>query len=142
PLEVLLLTPDARPPCRSSDGAAGYDLFALHDVCIPARSQALVPTGVAVALPPGTYGRIAPRSGLALRKQLDTMAGVIDSDYRGELGGIVRNHGDQTAQLNKGDRFAQLILECCQIPPVQVVTSLDSTQRAAAGFGSTGLAEL
>jgi len=97
-----------------------------------------VPTGISVALPPGCYGRIAPRSGIALKHAIDVGAGVIDSDYRGEVKVLLFNHSDDAFAVHIGDRIGQLICEQCLIVPIVEVPELDSTERGAQGFGSTG----
>ncbi|RKP05110.1 deoxyuridine 5'-triphosphate nucleotidohydrolase, partial [Thamnocephalis sphaerospora] len=137
-LDVKLLSPFARLPTRSSPQAVGYDLHATEDVRIKPHSQEAVPTGLAIKLPEGTYGRVAPRSGLALRQAVDVHAGVIDPDYRGEVCGVLYNHGDKEVQLSRGDRFAQLIVEKVATPMVREVKELDETKRGTGGFGSTG----
>lgn len=98
----------------------------------------LVPTGISVAIPPGYYGRIAPRSGLALKNSIDVGAGVIDGDYRGKVGVILFNFDDQPFVISAGDRIAQLILEKYAEAPVEVVDTLPPTTRGSGGFGSTG----
>ncbi len=139
-LRVRLLHPDAVAPRRASDGAAGYDLCVTKAIAIESGGWTLAPTGVAIATPPGTYGRIAPRSGLAVRHGLGVGAGVVDSDYTGEVGVVLMNHGDKPIQLNKGDRVAQLVLERIATPDVEVVDGeLESTERGGGGFGSTGV---
>ena len=97
-------------PSRGTTGAAGYDLATSEATVVPAHSKCLVKTCLAMALPPGCYGRIAPRSGIAL-KFIDIGAGVIDSDYRGEIGVILFNFGDEDFMVNMGDKIAQLIFE-------------------------------
>lgn len=139
-LDVQLLSPLARLPGRGSANAAGYDLFASQEVVIPAHTQKLVPTGIAMRLPEGTYGRIAPRSGLAVKNAVNVHAGVIDRDYRGEVKGVLINHGDQEVTVKQGDRFAQLVVEKIAEPPVREVAQLDDTERGTGGFGSTGVA--
>ena len=84
-LQVRKLAPSARLPVKGSSFAAGYDLHASEAAVVPARGKALIPTGLAFAIPHGNYGRIAPRSGLAVKNFIDVGAGVIDSDYRGEV---------------------------------------------------------
>ena len=91
--------------------AAGYDLSASADCVVPGRGRALVKTDISMACPEGTYGRIAPRSGLAWKKFIDVGAGVVDADYRGDVGVILFNFGDEDFVVNPGDRVAQLILE-------------------------------
>lgn len=107
---------------------------------IPPRGKALFKTDIAIAVPAGTYGRVAPRSGLALKHGIDTGAGVIDEDYRGNVGVILFNHSDVEFTVAAGDRIAQLILEKIETPPIQCVEDLDDTARGAGGFGSTGVA--
>ena len=96
-------------------------------------------TGLSISFPVGLYARIAPRSGLALKKFIDVGAGVVDSDYRGDVGVVLFNHGDQEFQVKMGDRIAQLILEKIDTPPVEEVQGHDSTVRGTCGFGSTGV---
>ena len=96
-------------------------------------------TGLSISFPAGLYAKIAPRSGLALKKFIDVGAGVVDSDYRGEVGVVLFNHGDQDFVVKMGDRIAQLILEKIDTPPVEEVQALDNTVRGAGGFGSTGV---
>ena len=85
---------NAKLPVRGSSGAAGYDLSAAESAVVPAHGKCLVKTGLAIAIPPDCYGRIAPRSGLAIKKFIDVGAGVIDSDYRGEIGVVLFNFSD------------------------------------------------
>lgn len=84
PFFIKKLDPSAFLPKKGSEKAAGYDICSLHDCVVPARGKCLVKTGLAFAVPPGNYARVAPRSGLALKNFIDVGAGVIDEDYRGE----------------------------------------------------------
>ena len=138
-LKVQKLSNNAALPKRSTDGAAGYDLCASQDCTIPAGGKGLVHTGLAISFPAGLYARIAPRSGLALKRFIDVGAGVVDADYRGEVGVVLFNHGDQDFEVKMGDRIAQLILEKIDTPPVEEVQDLDNTVRGSGGFGSTGV---
>ncbi len=139
-LAVKRLRPDAILPTRGSDGAVGYDLYAVEVVTVGVLSFAVVPTGIAVAIPEGYYARIAPRSGLAAGLGLDVLAGVVDPDYRGEIKVIVSNFSTKgAASFWAGDRVAQLILEACATPPVVELAELPGTDRGAGGLGSTGL---
>jgi dUTP pyrophosphatase len=97
-------------------------------------------TDIAVAIPEGHYGRVAPRSGLALKNFIDVGAGVIDADYRGPIGVLIFNFGDVSFKIGRGDRIAQLILERISTPYVEVVQELPETERGSGGFGSTGVA--
>ena len=91
-----------------------------------------------MALPTGCYGRIAPRSGLALKKFIDIGAGVIDANYRGEVGVILFNFGNEDFVVNMGDRIAQLIFEKIKTPEIKESEQLDGTDRGAGSYGSTG----
>ncbi|CAM9558976.1 unnamed protein product, partial [Choristocarpus tenellus] len=139
--EVMLvkkLSDNAYLPVRGTAHAAGFDLASAYEVIIPARSQALVKTDLSIAIPPNTYARIAPRSGLALKKMIDVGAGVVDYDYRGPVGVVLFNHGPEDFKVNPGDRIAQLILERICMAAVQECDTLPDSERGAGGFGSTG----
>eukprot|EP00887_Chlorella_sp_A99_P006702 scaffold3.g6702.t1 len=138
-LRVKRLTEAATLPRRGSAGAAGYDLASSEDTVIPARGKGVVKTGLSIAIPHGTYARVAPRSGLAVKNFIDTGAGVVDEDYRGEVGVVLFNHSDADFVVKRGDRVAQLILERILTPQVVEVESLDATERGAGGYGSTGV---
>jgi dUTP pyrophosphatase len=137
-MQVQLLTPTARAPARQSDQAAGYDLHIDEGLTLFPGQRKLVSTGLAIAVPHGYYGRIAPRSGLAVKKGIDIGAGVIDSDYRGPVKILLLHNGKETLEIERGDRIAQLILEKITLPEIEVVAALDNTERGEGGFGSTG----
>ncbi|KIW62656.1 deoxyuridine 5'-triphosphate nucleotidohydrolase [Phialophora macrospora] len=139
PLLIKKLSPDATTPTRGSAFAAGYDVYASKATVIPARGKALVSTDLAIATPEGTYGRIAPRSGLAAKHFIDTGAGVIDADYRGEVKVLLFNHADVDFAVSRGDRVAQLVLERIYTPEIVEVENLAESVRGAGGFGSTGV---
>lgn len=142
PLLVKKLSSDAGDLTRGSEQSAGFDLKSAANVTIPAGERRRVPTDLAVKIPDGCYGRIAPRSGLAARHNIDVGAGVIDRDYRGPVEVLLVNHGKQDFLIAKGDRIAQLVLEKnLETTPVYV-DDLDDTTRGTDGFGSTGLNEL
>lgn len=136
---VKKLTNTATIPTYGSDSAAGMDLYADENLEIPARGKALISTGIAVAIEPDTYLRIAPRSGLANKHAIDVLAGVVDEDYRGELKVILFNHGPLPFVVNRGDRIAQAINEVIKRPVPQEVSNLPNTLRGVDGFGSTGV---
>jgi len=125
-------------PTRGSALAAGLDVCSIEDLQIEAQQRVMARTGLAVAIPPGFYGRIAPRSGLAAKKGLDVLAGVIDSDYRGEVCCLLYNTGDEPIDLPAGSKICQLIVEQIITPEAMWATDLDETARGAGGFGSTG----
>ena len=137
-LQVKRLTKSSKPPSRGSEFSAGYDLYASESVVVKSRDRALVPTGIAISVPSGTYGRIAPRSGLAVKHGIDVGAGVIDEDFCGEVKIVMFNHGDTDYTINASDRVAQLILEKIETPAVLEVRELQKTTRGSLGFGSTG----
>ena len=136
-LAVKLLDASAKVPTKSSNLAAGFDLYALDDVVISPWSRALVTTGISIQIPEGCYGRIASRSGMAL-KGIDVQAGVIDRDYTGEIKILLSNSTSTQFGVLKGDRCAQLIIERLGECKVHVTTELTDTERGCAGFGSTG----
>lgn len=140
PLGVKKLSYDAILPTRGSDGSVGYDLYSSVDAVVPCQSgNVLVGTGIALSLPNDVYGRVAPRSGLAVKHCINVGAGVIDPDYTGEVKVVLFNHGDKDFEVKKGDRIAQLILERCETPMVKEIGLLEETLRGSDGFGSTGL---
>ena len=136
-LRVKKLVEHARLPRRQSLGAAGYDLFAIEDIVIPPKNRAAVGTGIAIAIPEGTYGRIAPRSGLAVKYFVDVGAGVIDRDYRGEVKVVLFNHSTEQFEVKQGDCIAQLIIEEIILPNIVEIDHLEETPRGRRGFGST-----
>jgi dUTP pyrophosphatase len=138
-LGVKKLCYDAIVPTRGSDGAVGYDLYSSEDAVVPCQAgRALVGTGITVVLPPGVYGRVAPRSGLAVKHCINVGAGVIDPDYTGEIKVVLFNHGEKDFEIKKGDRIAQLVLERCETPPIEEISIVEDTERGSGGFGSTG----
>lgn len=139
-LHFKRLHPEARLPSRGSAGAAGLDLYAVERLTIEPGGRAAVPTGLAVAVPQGFYGRVAPRSGLAVRQGIDVLAGVIDADYRGEILCALVNHGDAPFEVEPGARIAQLVVEAIATPEPAWAEDLAETGRGAGGFGSTGAA--
>lgn len=125
-------------PEYGSEGAAGADLRASEAVVIPAGGRAAVPTALRVQIPPGHAGLVWPRSGLAVRHGIDTLAGVIDSDYRGEVRVVLVNHGEQPFAIAAGDRVAQLLVQRVEHARFASVASVEGTERGQGGFGSTG----
>ncbi|XP_004396582.1 PREDICTED: deoxyuridine 5'-triphosphate nucleotidohydrolase, mitochondrial isoform X2 [Odobenus rosmarus divergens] len=137
-LRFVRLSEHATAPTKGSARAAGYDLYSAYDYTLPPMEKALVKTDIQVALPSGCYGRVAPRSGLAAKHFIDVGAGVIDEDYRGNVGVVLFNFGKEKFQVKKGDRIAQLICERIFYPEIEEVQVLDDTERGSGGFGSTG----
>ena len=141
-LPLVRLDPDLPLPAYAREGDAGADLVARQDVVLAAGGgRALVPTGVAVAIPPGYAGLVLPRSGLALRHGVTVLnaPGLIDAGYRGELTVLLVNT-DPGAEyiVQRGDRVAQLVIVAVEQVGVAVVTELPASDRGAGGFGHTG----
>ena len=137
-LSFKRLDPRAVLPARGSSLAAGLDICSIEDVTIEPQQRALVPTGLAVAIPEGYYGRVAPRSGLATKKGLDVLAGVIDADYRGEIRCLLYNTGDEAIHLPAQSKICQLIIEKIVTPTAVWAEEISDTERGSGGFGSTG----
>jgi dUTP pyrophosphatase len=125
-------------PSRGSALAAGLDLYSIEDLTIEPKQRYLARTGLAVAIPEAHYGRIAPRSGLAMQTGLDVLSGVIDADYRGEIGCLLYNTGDETIVLPAQSKICQLIIEKIITPEAVWADEIDETVRGSGGFGSTG----
>lgn len=140
----IQLLKDGKEPFRATEGAAGYDLFAAigdyNMIMLRPGKKVIVPTGIKVALPPDMVMDIRPRSGLANKHKVTVLnaPGTIDSDYRGEIGVILINHGDSDFYINNGDRIAQAVFIKVEAPTFEVVDSLGETERGEGGFGSTG----
>ena len=131
----------AIPPSRAHDGDAGYDLHAAEPVTLGPGERAVVPTGIAVAIPDGHAGLVLPRSGLAVRHgiALVNAPGLIDSGYRGELRVLLLNTDRENAfGVEPGDRVAQLVLVKVEGPELEEAEELDETMRGGGGFGSSG----
>lgn len=136
-MEIKADGPGAIPE-YATEGAAGADLRALEGAVLEPGQRASVPTGVRLQIPPGYVGLIWPRSGLAVRHGIDTLAGVIDSDYRGEVQVVLVNHGADTVRIAAGDRIAQILFQKVERASVVPAPGLDTTARGAGGFGSSG----
>lgn len=128
-------------PRYESDGAAGMDLRSAVAWFLMPRQIVLMPTGFEIAIPNGFEGQVRPRSGLALKTGVTVLnaPGTIDSDYRGELGVILVNHGSNPIKINRGARIAQLVIAPVARCLVTLVDELDATERGGGGFGSTGI---
>jgi len=129
-------------PAYASSAAAGMDLVAdiNEDLTLAAGARALVPTGIAIALPPGYEAQVRPRSGLALRHGITLLnaPGTIDADYRGEVSVVLVNLGREPYTVRRGDRIAQMIVAPVSRATWRVVDELDATPRGSGGFGHTG----
>jgi dUTP pyrophosphatase len=138
-LTIVKTCPGASTPHRSTAESIGYDICAnlTTPVTIQPNSINIIPTGLAMKGPPGTYLRIAPRSGNTSKKNLTTRAGVIESYYTGEIKVVLFNFGMVEQIIEHGDKIAQAIVEQAVTPEIQVTTSLHKTERGKRGFGSS-----
>ena len=136
--QVKLNYEDAMVPTRGSAEAAGYDLYSYEEGRLMPHSTRLFDTGISFKVPLGTYGRIAPRSGLS-KKGILVNAGVIDRDYRGPVKVMLHNLSNEMYVVKENDRIAQVILEKIKTPEVELVENLGETLRGEGGFGSTGI---
>jgi len=139
-IQIKKLSDQAKIPTQGSKYAAGYDLYAAEEVLVNTMGRKLVKTNISISIPEGYYGRIAPRSGLAYKNGIDVLAGVIDSDYRGDIGVILFNSDHNVDfQVNVGDRIAQIIIEKCHSVNWDTVENLEASVRSEKGFGSSGV---
>lgn len=140
-IDIKRLDPDVELPAYAYEGDAGLDLRANASVDIAPHERALVPTGIAIALPDGFAGFVQPRSGMALKRGLSiaNTPGLIDARYRGELKVICINlDPTETIHIERGERIAQLVIQQVPLVHLHEVDELDDTERGAGGFGSSG----
>ncbi len=141
-IPIQLLSPNGKAPTRGRPGDAGLDIYAAETLWIKPGQRALVKTDIAMAIPPGYFGRLCGRSGLAAKSGIAVLGGILDETFRGEIKVILLNTSnggmEESFWVKAGERIAQLIIE--EYAPVQfrVVDSLDTTQRGESGFGSSG----
>jgi dUTP pyrophosphatase len=140
-LRIKRLHPDATLPAYAHESDAGMDVCSVDDLTISPGGRALVRTGLVFLLPPRTEAQVRSRSGLALKKGVFVLnsPGTIDSGYRGEVGVILANTGDEPFEVKKGDRIAQVVLAPVTQATIAEVDVVDATDRGAGGFGSTGV---
>lgn len=142
-LKIKKLREDAKVPNRATSGSAGLDLCASisEPITLEGGATAVIPTGIAIALPSAEYGAfVFPRSGIAVKHGIGLLnsVGVIDSDYRGEIMVGVINQINTPYTIQPGERIAQMVIMPVSMMPVEEVSDLDETVRGAGGFGSTG----
>jgi dUTP pyrophosphatase len=155
-LKIKILSENAKAPTKAYESDAGYDLYSsenfifnlsepieeekffYENTSITKRNSALISTDIAIAIPPGYYGRVASRSGLSVKQNIEVGAGVIDQSYRGCVKVKLYCHSNDKVEIKKGDRIAQLIITPYSSPQITIVNELDSTDRGEGGFGSTG----
>lgn len=140
-LRFKRIHPDAVLPSYAHPSDAGMDVRSVEDLTIAPGTRALVPTGLVMLLPPMYEAQVRPRSGLALKSGITVLntPGTIDSGYRGEVGVILMNLGDVPFEVKKGDKVAQIVIAPVTQPTIEETDTIDSTDRGAGGFGSTGI---
>ena len=138
-LKIQKLDPSAKLPSYAYDGDAGMDLFSIEDVSIASGEKVAIRTGLKFAIPRGYAGFVWDKSGLALKHHLKTMAGVLDSSYRGELLVVLTNLGREPYNVEKGSKIAQLVIKAVEAPEIVDGEINDETDRGQGGFGSSGM---
>ena len=137
----VFVGPNGKLPTRGSEFSAGWDLYSSEDIMLCHGTRKLIDTDIIVSIPKGWYGRIAPRSGLALKNGISVVntPGTIDSGYRGEIGVVLINHDlTESFSVKVGDRIAQLVIQKFETGVFETVSELPTSERASGGYGSTG----
>lgn len=139
-ISLKRLDPELPPPAHAHPGDGGVDLHSTESIRIEPGARAIVPTGIAVAIPTGHAGFVVPRSGLAARQGLSIVnaPGLVDSGYRGEIKVILINLGSAPVDIERGDRIAQLVVMSVENQEFVEVDELPDSARGGGGFGSTG----
>jgi len=137
-INVQKIDPAAKLPSYAYGGDAGMDLFSLEEVSIPAGEKAVLRTGLKFAIPKGYAGFVWDKSGLAAKYNLKTMAGVLDSNYRGELMIVLLNLGKTEYRAERGSKIAQLVIKSVESVDIEEAVIEDKTERGEVGFGSSG----
>ena len=139
-LKINRLHSDAVIPSYAKDGDAGMDLYSIDEMELRPGCRGLIKTGISIELPKGTEAQIRPRSGLALKMGITVLntPGTIDCGYRGEIGVILINHGEENFLVKKGERIAQMVINKVESVNIEEVEELSETERGSGGFGSTG----
>jgi len=138
-IKVKRLSVDSFLPTRGSEYAAGLDLYSPIDAFINPGERLLIKLDISIEIPQCTYAHICPRSGLSLKHGIHVGAGIIDSDYRGNVGVLLFNLSNEQFNIKKGDRIAQMIVKKYEHVSVQESDELNDSVRGTGGFGSTGI---
>ena len=137
-LKIKKLNENAKPFKYAHEGDAGLDVYSSEDTIIKAGERGVVKTGIAIALERGYVALVWDKSGLAVKRGIKTMAGVIDSGFRGEVGIVLFNTSKEDFKIEKHDKIAQILIQKIEQAEIEEVETLDETQRGEGGFGSTG----
>lgn len=137
-VKILKTDPEVKMPDYANPGDAGMDFYSAEDIVIKPNERKVVKTGIKMAIPVGYVGLLWDKSGLAAKKGIKTMAGVIDAGYRGEVGIVLHNLGEDDFVIEKNMKIAQMLIQPIHSPEVEEVLDLDETERGEGGFGSSG----
>lgn len=137
-MEVQFLSDNAIMPSRATPGAAGLDLYSTEKTKVYQNHITVVSTGISIKLPIDTVGLVWPRSGLAVKNGIHVMAGVIDSDFRGEVKVVLTKLNKGIFEIEEGDRIAQIVVQPVEFLSTKIVDSIGTSHRGNKGFGSTG----
>ncbi len=137
-LKIKKISPNSVIPKYSHKGDAGFDLASAENYLLSPGNKIIVNTGLQMEIPDGYWGNIRDRSGLAAKKAIHVLAGVVDSHYRGEIKVVLINLGKENFEIKKGDRIAQMIITPYEDYEIEEVSDLSETERGESGFGSTG----
>jgi dUTP pyrophosphatase len=137
-IKIKKLDKSAKLPSYAHEGDAGMDIYSLEECTIAPNERRAVKTGIAMAVPKGFVGLVWDKSGLAVKNGIKTMAGVVDSGYRGELLVVLKNLGNELFKIEKHMKIAQMLIQPIESEKIIEVEELDETSRGAGGFGSTG----
>jgi len=138
-LKIKKIKKEARLPEYAHKNDAGMDLFSAESFVLSPGERKICSTGVAMAIPAGYVGLIWDKSGIASKKGIKTMGGVIDCNYRGEVGVILQNLSEEKYEVKTGDKVAQMLIQKVECPMLEEVNKLEDTERGEGGFGSTGI---
>ena len=138
-IKIVKIEEDAKIPNYANLSDAGMDLFSIEEVVLKIGERQAIRTGIKTEIPDGYVGLVWDKSGLALNNGIKTMAGVIDSGYRGEIKIVLINLGDEDFEIKKGQKIAQMLVQKVERPEIELVDELNATERGGNGFGSTGL---
>lgn len=138
-LRIKKFDKEAKLPCYANKGDAGLDLYSNEELLLRVGERVLVSTGIAMAIPSGFVGLIWDKSGIAAKFGIKTMAGVVDSSYRGEVKIVLHNLSNENFKIEKGMKIAQMLIQPVESKEILEVEDLEDTERGEGGFGSTGL---
>ena len=138
-IKIKKLNPEAIVPSYAHKGDAGMDLYSVEDLILKPKHRVAVKTGISFEMSKGYVALIWDKSGVALKTGIKTMAGVIDSGYRGEIKVVLNNLSSKNYEIKKGQKIAQVLIQKVENPKIEIIEELNKTSRGAGGFGSSGI---